>query len=566
MSHNLHHVIGIGPRGLSILLPLFGEQHLPSLSQQLARSMSGLFEHLPVELIQSILSALFADDELPSAAMHGFCQFVCTCHGAAAAATQAHRLEAAARAFMGCNLAPLPNTPRHRAYTELLFSYVRAIVVNKEMVHLLADAGTHCAYQTCCRHNRDAYNNDGARSDHWWRSLGHAGRSLVGQAFGVEHPQTRVAVVADRHAHPLCQTDRGVAFIQHGHSDAPNGILFVEDQPCEVYSPDRELKTTFTIPTSQFVALAASRGDLFAFISHEPTSSEDEEFVEPEWAHEVARRCVDLGTLEVWDMQANTRLYAREIDAIVQTLWFAGESLHVLVLVQDFTDVGNQMWPIRVEEHSPLGKSFRVCSLGNCSSIHDTGVARHTGDLAFLDARPIQKREHLIFFDARLRQVRTIDSYDRVHAAHDARSILQFSPMGDALVVLGQGHKQRSVLVYYRSRGPRSRWQTTRQLGWTMCAQVLAHAEMSTQFPKHREYPFQHSVASPCGSKMLFFFKNSQSAEVVTVCVRFRLEGGPKVALNQFFHKTVPQDQVVWTKNGLYLPTGHGGGIVRIGA
>jgi len=561
MSRTLYHMIG--QRGLSILLPLFGERHLPTLSERLARSMSGLFERLPVELIQSILNALFADDELPDASMHGFFQFVRTCHGAAAVATRAQRLEAAARAFMGCNLAPLPNAPRHLAYTKLLLSYVRADVVNKTMVHLLTDVGTHCAYQACCRHNREAYN--GARDDQWWLSLCHAGRALVGHAFGVEKPQIRVAVAADKNAHPLCQTDRGVAFIQHGHSDAPKGILCVEDQPCEVYSPDRELKTTFSIPTNEFVTLAASSGNLFAFLSHEPTSPEDEEFVEPEWPHEVARRSVDNGTLEVWDMQANTRLYAREIDAIVQTLWFADERVHVLV--QDFNlDVGDQMWPIRVEEHSPLGNSFRVCSLGNCSSIHDTGVARHTGDLAFLDARAIQRHEHLVFFDARLRQVRTIDSYVRVHPAHDARSILQFSPMGDTLVVLGQGHEQRTILVYYRTRSPRSRWQTTRQLGWTMCAQVSAHTDTPTQFPVHRDYPFQHSVASPCGSKMIFFFKNSRSAEVVTVCVRFRLEGEPKVARNQFFHKTVPQDQVVWTDNGLYLPTGHGGGIVRIGA
>lgn len=559
MSRTVRYMIG--QRGMSILLPLFGERHLPTLSERLARSMSGLFEHLPVEVVQCIVSALFAGDDA-RASMNGFFCFACTCHGAAAASTRAHRLEAAARAFMGCAFAPLPNAPQHLAYTELLSSYVRADVVNKAMMHMLAQVGTHCAYQSCCRHNREEYN--GAHSDQWWRSLGHAGRALVGHAFGVEKPQVRIAIAADKNAHPLCQTDRGVAFIQHGHSDAPKGILCVEDQPCEVYSPDRELKTTFSIPSNEFVALAASSGNIFAFISHEPTSPEDEEFVEPEWAHEVARRAVDKGTLKVWDMQANTCLYAREIDAIVQTLWFVDERVHVLV--QDFTDVGNQMWPIYVEEHSPLGNSFRVCSLGNCSSIHDTGVARHTGDLAFLDARLTQRHEHLIFFDARLRQVRTIDSYIRVHPAHDARSILQFSPMGDTLVVLGQAHEHRSVLVYYRSRTPSSRWQTTRQLGWTVCAQVSANTETSMQFTKHRDYPFQHSVASPCGSKMLFFFKSSESAEVVTVRVRFRLEGEPKVVRDQFFHKTVPQDQVVWTDNGLYLPTGHGGGILRIGA
>lgn len=546
------HIVGdaIGLRGIRSLHSLLREWPAHPAPERPARPMSGLFENLPTELIQVVVSALLAGDDA-HASLRDFRQFACTCLGAAAAATQAHRLEAAARAHMGREVAPLPSSPRLCAYSELLLAYVRAYVENQSMMRLLAQCGAHCAYRACCVASRKDF-ADWTRSDGWWRSWGHVGRVLMQQAFGTAKPAVRVAVVAGKNANLLCHTDRGVAFGQHGHSDGRKGVLCVEDQPCDVYSPDRELKVAFALPCDAFVSAAASSGRLLATIHHG-------EAADGQSANGRRRRT----TLQVWDTKTSKCVYAHDVAAIVHALWFVGA--RVYLFWQAFAEVDETVWPVGVQVHSPLGGPFHTYGLGICGTVNDTSVARHTGDLAILDARRSEERfEHLLFFDARLAQVRVIDSFVRSHTSVSEQSLVQFSPMGDTLVVVGKGHRQWSTLVYRRSSDSLSRLAASRRLGWRMCAQIIPSSE--AQFPQKRHYPHQHSVASPCGSRMLFFFKSEKVGEVMTVSVPLRLQGEPKASVVRVSHASVPQEVAVWGSSGLYLPTGTGGGILRIGA
>ena len=142
-------------------------------------------------------------------------------------------------------------------------------------MRLLRNGAAHCARSACCREARAALGS-AARNAAWVARWSPVGRALLQEAFGVEEPRVRASVVAQQYAYPLCATDRGLAFVQHGHADGPKGILCVEDAPCDAFSPDRELKVTHARPTERFVYLAASKGSLLAFVTFTPTWPGDE--------------------------------------------------------------------------------------------------------------------------------------------------------------------------------------------------------------------------------------------------------------------------------------------------
>lgn len=540
----------VGNRGVRILGPLFGVSHL-DLCSRFVGTMTGLFEPLPVEMIQGVVNGLLEDDDA-YASLCAVCNFLCTCRGAVAAATRSQRIELAARAFMGCDLAPLPHAPRRCAYTKLLYAFVRADVAHRSMMRMLADCATHCASRPCCHQGREDCNTM-VTSDEWWRSWGCIGRALMQHAFGTERPAVRVAIASNKGAEPLCETDRGMVFAQH-QSKKPRSLLRVEGQPSDVFSPDRELKVAAVAPVEpgESASLAASKGNLLAVLSHASLG----------WSEEEEEEGRARGWLRVWDMEANKCVYERRFYVVVQTMWMVGTKVYMFWQQREWGG-GPEIWPVNIERCSPLGGPAAVFSLGNCGAIHDISLARHTGDLAIIDARPSQRTEHLLFFDVKLQQVRTLDSNRRTTTPQ--RSLVQFSPMGDTLVLVGKGHLHQATLIYRRSvSSALPRWQQTRLLGWQLAHTIAPTSER--QFPLRVAYPYQHSVATPCGSKMVFFFKSGASGEVMSVLLRSQIEGAPWVKVDQVVHSTVPQDPVVWVDNGLYLPTGAEGGLLRVGS
>ena len=555
----------IGNRGIKILGPFFGLSHL-RISDQFTCAMTGAFQHLPVELIQCIATCLLSSRRNTLASARDVRDFVCTCRGAAAAVVREFRLEAAARAYMRDTLTPLPTAPPHRAYTELLFTFVRSHLAYQAMMSTLRDSQSHCAHRVCCSAGRETDNGRFARED-WWRSWGDAGLALLKEALGKEpHLAMRIHVAAAADAQPLCHTERGVAFAQQRPRcpAASMGVLCVESEPCDVYSPYRELKVTFEVPYDRFVALAASSGKWLAVITHPPILPD--EVLETPWVgSEHMRKFVDDSQLQVWDMETNKCVYEGEAEPVVHKLWMVGQTVYWFA--RGYDAVGENLWPLRVGCCTWMQNKVAVYSLGSCGALETYSVARHTGDMVYLDTRGAKQPDLLNFFDAKAMQVRTIDTLDRGDGVGALRSIVALSPTGDVLVALLRCIEHPGVVIYRRSFEALMNVEKRGRLGWGPSRYV--HPSSRAEFPRHFDYAYQHAVFSPCGSRAVFFFKDGHHGEVMTVDLRGALAGGraPKVAIRacNHYHRTMPQDSVAWVDGGIYLPTGAGGGLLRIG-
>ena len=557
----------IGNRGIDILGPFVGLSHI-RVSDRCACAMTGAFHALPTELIQCIVACLLASRRDPLASARDVRDFVCTCRGAAAAVAREVRLEAAARAYMGGTLTPPPEAPPHRAYTELLYTFMRSHLAYQAMMQTLRDAQSHCAHQVCCSAGRK-HDNALWSDEDWWLPWGEVGRALLEGALGkAAHPAMRVTVAAATGATLLCQTERGAAFAQQRPLCPASslGVLCVESEPCDVYTPDRELKVAFMAPTDRFVALAASSGRWLAVITC-PSILADEEVAQPWAGSEHMRRFVNESVLQVWDMEANECVFAREADAIVHRLWMVGPTVYWFA--RGYDSVGQSLRPVRVACCAWMDATTDVYSLGSCGFLDSSSVARHTGDLAFFDARREQGPDFLNFFDATLKQVRTVDTYDdRRHGPSQAlRNMVGLSPTGDVMVALLRGNGCPGTVIYRRSFDALTDWKKCRRLGWRPWKHLYPSCD--AEFPRRHDYAHQHGVFSPCGSKAVFFFKGGQRGEVVTVDMRGAIGGGDspevRITVEQVYHQTLPQDAVAWVDGGIYLPTAACGGLLRIG-
>ncbi|MBN38450.1 MAG: hypothetical protein CMI29_08295 [Opitutae bacterium] len=521
-------------------------------------AMTGNFESLPTELCQCIVTRLLTSDVARE--WQDVHHFLLTCRGAAAAVTRAHRFEAAARIYMLGALRPLPLVPVHRAYTELFYCFVRSHVALKSMVDTFEVTATHCADQACCQQSREDANARWRQKD-WWNSWGRVGSAIVHEALGEEHPVVQISVAASKNAYPLCYTDRGVAIVQHGHADGAKGVLCVERERCDIFSPDRDLKVSFEVPTRDFVYLAASSGTLLAIIVL--AALEDDNIPIDLYADEVAFRSSDNGVLQVWDMASGERLFETEVEAVVHELWLFADT--VFCCMQSLQREEPNLWPLRVERflarRTNVPKAIHL--LGLCCVIRDTCVARHTGDLAVLDSRDdfIEMRERLIFYDAARAQTRVIDSYDRVHEGR--RSLVRISPMGDTLVMLRRSDAKHRLIIYRRKE--RADVGECPNLGWV----CWKHIEPHCGFPNTLSYKYIQCAFSPCGGKMLYFCRDGGGlgGEVILVDLRAMFKGQERALTTMpMLHAAIPHDVFAWNDGGLYLPTGSRGGILCIGA
>jgi len=545
----------IGRDGLAIFKSFYDDAR-PEPSHWHGCAMTGNFADLPVDLCQCVVTCLLASDV--ACEWRDVYHFLLTCRGATAAVTRAHRFEAAARSYMLGALKPLPHAPAHSAYTELFYCFVRSHIAFKNAMDTFALAVSHCADLACCQRPREEINASWRRED-WWQTWGSLGCAIVREALGAQSPASQISVAASKNAYPLCQTDRGVAVAQHGHTDGAKGVLCIERERCDVFSPDRELKVAFEVPTNDFVYLAASSGTLLALIVMDRLG--DDDVPVDTYADEVAERSSDDGVLQVWDMATGECLLKTGALACTHELWVAGEN--VFCCMQTLYSERPNLWPLRVRRVSARDPhNWEDHALGNCCVIRDTCVARHTGDLALLDGHHNQDGipEHLIFYDARRAKARVIDSHALVN--EDRRSLVRMSPVGNTIAVLCRSCSTHSLVIYRREEG--AGVGECPHLGWSRWKRI----EPCCGFPDTASYTYIQGAFSPCGGKLVYFCRGEVVArgEVITVNVRAVLKGHERaVTATPILHATIPHDTFVWDDNGFYLPTGTRGGVLCIG-
>jgi len=543
MSHSTNDAIG--DRGVQIFAPFFDAARV-CVSDTTDCAMTGSFHRLPVELVQCIVVAVLESDGA-LVSMRALGSFLRTCRGAAAAVAREHRLEAAARAFLGNTLKPLTGVAPHRAYTELLVTYMRSRMEHACALRMLRDITLHCASLTsgpCCRKSREAY-NDELKGEEWWWRWGFMGE-LVKEATAPERPVMRIAVAAARGSQVLCRTDRGAALTTKPLTLTGGCVRCVENRPCEVFSPERELEVTFEQSFDDAVLLGASAGKLFAVVLVHMINDNA-------WENQYA--------LQVWDMEANARVYARAIDPYPIELWILDERVYWLT---NGHETDKHRWSLHLEQCLPLTGEYERVQLPDSHFLDATSVSRHTGDLAMIDANPDQSIEQLLFFDVKLKQLRSVNSFARISRVR--RSLVQISPMGNTMVLVGTSHQTPTTSIYRRF--PASSFPDigkTRLLGWALWKTIVPRSDAC--FPQRLNYPTQHGAFSPCGGMVHFFFLSGERSEGMHLDVRRVLEGEDvQAVVLQYVPNAVPPTKSAWGTCGLFLPTGTGGGVLRIGA
>ena len=287
---------------------------------------------------------------------------------------------------------------------------------------------------------------------------------------------------------------------------------------------------------------------------------------------ELARRSVDDGELEVWDMATNECLHTYYVVAVVHALWVHERTVCWLsqTLSNGFREM-QQLTPTHVKVLSLEERKASYYYLGDCGTLDSPSSARHTGDLAFLDARRPFGPDQVLFFDAKFRQARSLALLggDPSTAVMAPRNILALTPTGDTLVVLVRSLGRAHECTHIYRRTVFEGCEMTPRLGWVFQCMISPDGS-GGKFPKNLNYPFAHSVVSPCGGKVVFVFKSGRRGEVMTVDLRAQLSCGSPAGnycaeTDTFMQSAVPADMVVWSAGGLYLPTGAGGGILHIG-
>ena len=532
------------------LVPFLNLLMKPSIEAPPA-SISGCFGILPMELVTVIVTAMLElnqpashDDVLAS--VRCVQSFVRTCRGASLAVTREQRLEAVSRRCM--QLKPLCGVTAEYAYTELSYANLRSIIECKLVRQVLLMGLTHCAMltNTCCSIGRDRLNQS-------LRLLTNGGNPVQNTAshkvLGTQRDVMRVAVAAGSKATLLCQTDRGAAVC------VEDVVRCVEGYSCDVYSPEGELAVTFERridPEIGSVMRAASYGDLLVL----QVQLDDQSGVDA------------CNTLQVWDTKSNVLLESRGVKYDPMLLWVCGETVYCLTsrASQNLTPYYEEEIPIidhwqpRAREGSMQRKGGRW-TLPPCHKIAALSVARHAGHLIMVDTALSHPREHLLFFDVDLGEVGAIDSHDTLKYPGVTSSVA-LSPLADTAVYLARSIDYPAVLIYRRSQHQLNRARNIEEpMGWSMCFQGNPP---QCDFPSNRHYT-HCSAFSPCGGEACFFFFNEQRAQYlrVNLCKTFQEK---KVVANVWsVMSDVMPTSAVWS-DGIYLATGHGDGIIRIGS
>ena len=544
---------------VQLLNGMYGEHLVPFLKLLIqpliegpSASISGCFGILPMELVTAIVTAMLElnqpashDDALAS--VRCVQAFVCTCRGASLAVTREQRLEVAARRFM--QLKPQSGVPAECAYTELTYAHLRSITECQLVRQVLLMGLTHCAMltNTCCSIGRDCLNeslrlrtNDGNLAQ----------KTASRKVLGPHREAMRVAVAAASNAVLLCQTDRGAAVC------VEDVVRCVEGYSCDVYSPEGELAVTFERridPEIGSVMRAASYGDLL--VLHVRLNGQPG---------------VDAcNTLQVWDTRSNVLVESRGVNYDPCLLWVCGETVYCFAprasqnLALHYEEIIRTIdyWQPRAREGSMQQRGGRW-TLPPCHQIVALNVARHAGHLIMVDTALGCPHKHLLFFDVDLGQVGAIDSHDALgHTG--STSTVALSPLADTAVYLNRSINSPALLIYRRNQHQLDRGRAIEApMGWSMCFRGSPSAQCD--FPSNCPYT-DYSAFSPCGGQVCFFFFNAQSAQVlrVNLCKTFEEK---QVAANVWsVMRDAMPNAAVWS-DGIYVETGHGDGIIRIGA
>lgn len=521
-------------------------------------TVTGAFRHLPPELVDYIVTVMLASsphvpptsNEASIAAM-GVFHFLRTCRGAAAAVSRDNRIEVIARAALE-SITPIPGAAPHRAFTELAMCSVRSMMEAHVLFRVILSQVTHCATTTgnCCRSGRVKLNERLARRlDHGTDPLVQA---LTDASIGEGRTKVQVSVATAQQASLLCATERGAA-ISLGQGPSRK-VVCVTSQPAEVYSPEHELAREFVCEytdTLHQVVHACSEGHLIALL----LKNYHQEDTEPQ--------------VDVWDMRQNVLVDTRRVATHTRHIWMHNGTLYGFdwLVLDDFRSEGGSTEISYYRPMSPPGSadhSGGAIPLHGVCAVMSVSVARGTGDLVFIDARWSEMEERLVFVDVKRSEHCCFDPHRVCSPAPDATSVVALSPTGRVMVMLGRSHSDPGVWVYRRHH--RSDEDPLAGLNWCIFARSPCDSP-GNNFPRPLWYATKFGIFSPCGSMVWFFFRNAVSGEHFAIDVHAVIKTGgidSRPARHLWIPEVVPGG-AVWGNDGLFLKTGTGWGILRVG-
>lgn len=528
----------------------------PSKWEQISNSFSGstitgAFHFLPPDVMGCIVTAMLAhsphvpptSNEVSIAAISVF-NLLCTCRGIATAVSRKNRIEVIARAAFE-SMVPLPGTEPCSAFTELAKRSVRSTMEARVLFRMLLSQTTHCATTTgnCCRPGRVQLNELLAQ-----RSFDGEPRlqALADACMGEARTKVWISVAATQQASLLCATERGAA-ISLGQGPSRK-VICVTSQPAEVYSPESELEEEFVCEykiedTLHQVVHACSEGHLIALL----LKNYHQEDCEPQ--------------VDVWNMRQNVLVDTRRVAQLTRHIWMNDGILYALdwPILDDFLDDFVPEGSTTIAYYRPTSSpgssdhSGGVIPVGHVKGVKSVSVASSTGDVAFIDARWQMLHEQLVFVDVKKREHCCFETYSIAAIELNAASVVALAPTGRVMVVFGASHANRVVWVYRRCD------DVSHNLGWRIFAQNYFNR------PSRNPYVTTFGIFSPCGSMVWFFFGNHICGEQVSIDLHvviktasIRLQSGPVA------RDAVPKS-AVWGNDGLFLNTGTGWGILRIG-
>ena len=516
-------------------------------------TITGAFRLLPSDIIDFVVTAMLAysphvpptSNEASIAGISVF-NFICTCRGIATAVSRKNRIEVIARAAFESMVA-LPGTAPCRAFTELAMRSVRSTMEARVLFRMLLSQTTHCATTmgNCCRPGRVQLNELLAKGSFDGEPRLQA---LADACMGEARTRMWISVAATQQANLLCATERGAA-ISFGQGPSRK-VICVTSQPAEVYSPEQELEEEFVCEykledTLHQVVYACSEGDFLALLlkNHHQEDCESQ--------------------VDVWNMRQNALVDSRRVAQFTRHIWMNDGILYALEqdALDDFVDnfVTESVTAIAYyRPTSPRGSSDfsgGAIPVGNMKGVESVSVASGTGDLAFIDARRLVSvvHEKLVFVDVKKREHCCFETYRAASIELQAASVVALAPTGRVMVVLGASNANRVVWIYRRFHG------VSQNLGWCIFAQKYFNR------PRPGPWVTTFGIFSPCGSVAWFFFGNHISGEQLSIDLHaviktasIRLQSGPVA------RDAVPKS-AVWGNDGLFLKTGTGWGILRIG-
>lgn len=519
-------------------------------------TITGAFRFLPPELVDCIVTAMLAfsphmpptSNEASIAATSVF-YFLRTCRGAVAAVSRANRIEVVARAALE-SMTPIPGAAPHRAFTELAMCSVRSSMEARVLFRIILSQLTHCATTTgnCCRSGRVKLNERLAQRPFDGEPLFQA---LAGAAMGEGRATVQVSVATAQQASLLCATERGAA-ISLGQGPSRK-VICVTSQPAEVYSPDHELAREFVCEykltdTMQHVVVnACSEGCLIALLLKNYHKNDPE------------------AQVDVWNMRQNVLVDTRRVAKRTRDIWMHNGTLYgfrTWPVLDDFLDNFVPEGPTTISYYRPMSPPESADHSGGAIPLHgmcavtSVSVARSTGDLVCIDAHQSEMEERLVFVDVKRREHCCFE-WQRVSSpAPDAMSLVALSPTGRVMVMLGGSDWNRDVWVYRRYH---------RSDDVRMCLGWCVFARTPYVRPSPDPFPTKFGIFSPCGSMVWFFFGNIISGEHFSIDVRAVIKTA-RICLQRC---TIGPEAVpcsaVWGNDGLFLKTGTGWGILRVG-